>query len=137
MVAILGDVDEEAGITSPWDKLSVTQIRSNATSGIPVTSFKFEQLLPKNRDYYNYQGSLTTPPCSETVQWFVLKERISVPSIFLEQLRVVQAKNGTEVKFNFRDVQALGDHVVMTASQTINKPFIGLLILTLSFLHLL
>ena len=137
VVAILGDVDEDASISSPWDKLSVTQIQSNATSGIPVTSFKFEQLLPKNRDYYYYQGSLTAPLCSEIVQWFVLKERISVPSTFLDQLRMVQAKNGSDVKFNFRDVQALGDRVVMTASQTINKPFIGLLILTLSFLHLL
>ena len=30
-------------------------------------------LLPRDRGYYTFQGSLTTPPCSEDVRWFVLK----------------------------------------------------------------
>ena len=36
-------------------------------------------LLPANTDaYYHYQGSLTTPPCSEIVNWYVLKDPIKV-----------------------------------------------------------
>jgi carbonic anhydrase len=31
------------------------------------------QLLPEVRGYYTFEGSLTTPPCSEHVRWFVLK----------------------------------------------------------------
>jgi carbonic anhydrase len=30
-------------------------------------------LLPSDKGYYSFQGSLTTPPCSEEVRWFVLK----------------------------------------------------------------
>ena len=35
-------------------------------------------LLPARRAYYHYEGSLTTPPCSETVDWLVLEHGIEV-----------------------------------------------------------
>ncbi len=36
-----------------------------------------EGILPSNRDYYRFNGSLTTPPCSEGVRWLVMKSSIS------------------------------------------------------------
>jgi carbonic anhydrase len=36
------------------------------------------QLLPEDRRYYTYMGSLTTPPCSEGVLWMVLKQPVQV-----------------------------------------------------------
>ncbi|HKA60381.1 MAG TPA: carbonic anhydrase family protein [Gemmatimonadales bacterium] len=35
-------------------------------------------LLPSHRGYYTFSGSLTTPPCTEGVTWFVLKEATQV-----------------------------------------------------------
>jgi carbonic anhydrase len=35
-------------------------------------------LLPADRDYIRYNGSLTTPPCSEGVRWLLMKQRMSV-----------------------------------------------------------
>ncbi|MDP3404719.1 MAG: carbonic anhydrase family protein [Brevundimonas sp.] len=41
-------------------------------------------LLPEQRDYFRYEGSLTTPPCSETVAWAVLAEPITVSEAQIE-----------------------------------------------------
>ena len=40
--------------------------------------FKPYDLLPADRDYYRFNGSLTTPPCTEGVRWIVLKNYASV-----------------------------------------------------------
>ncbi|MDM8523605.1 carbonic anhydrase [Desulfococcaceae bacterium HSG8] len=36
-------------------------------------SINADALLPYNRSYYRFNGSLTTPPCSEGVRWLVMK----------------------------------------------------------------
>lgn len=41
-------------------------------------AFTPRKLLPRQLSYYRYPGSLTTPPCSETVEWLVLKNPIAV-----------------------------------------------------------
>jgi len=42
-------------------------------------------LLPADRGYYTFPGSLTTPPCSEDVTWFVLKHPVTVSAAEIEQ----------------------------------------------------
>ena len=53
---------------------------SNKT-GITINA---ADLLPGNRKMFHYGGSLTTPPCSENVNWFVMKNPIEVSD---EQIR--------------------------------------------------
>ncbi len=38
------------------------------------------ELLPSERGYYTYMGSLTTPPCSEGVLWVVMKQPVQLSS---------------------------------------------------------
>jgi carbonic anhydrase len=42
-------------------------------------------LLPHDHDYYRFNGSLTTPPCSEGVNWFVIKSNDSVSKEQIEK----------------------------------------------------
>ena len=48
-------------------------------------SFDADNLFPKNRDYYRYNGSLTTPPCTEGVRWFVMKETLTISKNQIKQ----------------------------------------------------
>jgi len=51
-----------------------------------TVSVNVEELLPRQHGYYTYSGSLTTPPCTEGVTWYVLK---STSTLSDEQLATV------------------------------------------------
>jgi carbonic anhydrase len=43
------------------------------------------QLVPSDHSYYTFSGSLTTPPCSEDVTWFVLKQPMTISQAEIQQ----------------------------------------------------
>ncbi|MCB1652117.1 MAG: carbonic anhydrase family protein [Alphaproteobacteria bacterium] len=69
-------------------------------------SINAANLLPESLDYYRYEGSLTTPPCTEGVQWHVLKDTIEVSE---DQLRAFQSV----FPVNARPVQPLNERVII------------------------
>jgi carbonic anhydrase len=50
-------------------------------------------LLPQDRSYFRYQGSLTTPPCTEGVDWFVMAEPVEVDADLIDRFRQVMGPN--------------------------------------------
>jgi len=52
-----------------------------------ATPVSAEALMPADRAYYRYRGSLTTPPCSEGVMWLVLKTPVTASKEQIEQVR--------------------------------------------------
>ncbi len=55
-----------------------------AALAAPLDPAKF---LPKAKKFYRYEGSLTTPPCSEVVDWTVYEAPIEVASADIETFR--------------------------------------------------
>jgi carbonic anhydrase len=55
-------------------------------------------LLPRTRTYYRYSGSLTTPPCSETVDWLLLTDAIEVAQADIASFAKLFAMNARPVQ---------------------------------------
>ena len=105
VVAVMADAGSER-YDSIFNNLPLHKIqRYNA----PIhTNLPYYLFLPRSYSYYYYFGSLTTPKCSERVEWFVMKDRITVPRSYLAQLRTMHKDTaGHCLQFNYRDPQPL------------------------------
>ncbi|MFI4901860.1 MAG: carbonic anhydrase [Burkholderiales bacterium] len=87
-----------------WKHLPRQKENEVAVEGVEVNA---ADLLPPNRAaYYTFAGSLTTPPCSEGVTWFVMKAPSSVSSgevarfaqLYPMNARPTQPLNGREIR---------------------------------------
>jgi carbonic anhydrase len=58
-----------------WDNVPAQKGEEEVHKNIQID---VSGLLPAGKGYYTFQGSLTTPPCSEGVTWFVLKQPVTV-----------------------------------------------------------
>jgi carbonic anhydrase len=70
------------------------------------THLNLNKLLPKNKTYWRYSGSLTTPPCSEGVVWIIIKQPLTVSPDQLKKF------TSTMHHHNNRPVQPLHGRVV-------------------------
>jgi len=64
-------------------------------------------MLPKDKHYYRFNGSLTTPPCTEGVRWFVLKSPVTVSKEQVEKFHHLMHHD------NNRPIQPLDARVVI------------------------
>ncbi|WP_371816783.1 carbonic anhydrase [Rhizobacter sp. AJA081-3] len=69
-------------------------------------SLDLNALLPPERSYFTYMGSLTTPPCSEGVLWMVMKQPVSISQeqiaifsrLYPMNARPIQSASGRLIK---------------------------------------
>lgn len=106
-VAVIGvffEIDEKKG-----DNLFINSLKLDSI-GTPIVIVPHELLGDLHRpEFYAYKGSLTTPPCSELVNWFVLKKPLTITKKQLELFsqRLVHSKHG-----NRRETQPLNGRTV-------------------------
>lgn len=105
-LAVIG-VLVESGAPNPvigklWQKIPGTEGQSNTLD----TAINAMDLLPKEKSYYYYPGSLTTPPCSEGVRWLVMKHNITMSD---DQIAALKKAIGFA---NNRPIQPLNGRIV-------------------------
>jgi carbonic anhydrase len=61
-------------VQSVWNNLPLEKGEELAARG----TLNLNDLLPTERSYFTYMGSLTTPPCSEGVLWMVMKQPVQI-----------------------------------------------------------
>jgi carbonic anhydrase len=80
----------------------------------PAVKVDVDALLPSARATYRYDGSLTTPPCSEGVKWLVLTTPIELsPEQIGAFTRLISGNN--------RPVQPLNGRAVITDAVAVSS----------------
>lgn len=89
-------------ITTLWENLPTEKEKAHKSTAVEVNAI---QLIPANHGYYRYAGSLTTPPCTEGITFYILdtpmelsKEQIAkFAEYYPDNARPVQPLNGRTV----------------------------------------
>jgi carbonic anhydrase len=103
VVAVLFELgNANSLIDTLWKNLPPEKEKPQDT---PSVSIQAEDLLPSERSYFTYAGSLTTPPCTEGVSWYVLNNYATISpqqvaafaKIYPTNARPIQPTNGREI----------------------------------------
>ncbi len=95
---------ENPVLAKAWKKVPSLKVGEEAKCGLSADEVK--ALMPENKDYYKFMGSLTTPPCSENVKWYVYKNTMTASKEQINTFfstfsfpnnRPVQATNDREI----------------------------------------
>jgi carbonic anhydrase len=104
VVAVLLDIGEaNALIDKVWTYMPLD---SGDRVRMPPELLNLQELLPSDQRYYQFMGSLTTPPCSEGVLWMVFKQPATISKgqhklftqIYPFNARPVQPINGRPIR---------------------------------------
>jgi carbonic anhydrase len=103
VAVLLQEGESNAMIDKVWTYMPLD---SGDRVRMPQGMLDVNELLPKDQRYYQFMGSLTTPPCSEGVLWMVLKQPVSISKaqyklftqLYPNNARPVQSVNGRPVR---------------------------------------
>ncbi|KAH8417316.1 hypothetical protein KR222_008753 [Zaprionus bogoriensis] len=96
------------------DKVNCLKDGKNSTFLDTPVTLRDILVLPglDRRKFYTYKGSLTTPPCSEAVTWFVFPKPVDVSTHLLQRFWCLKDERGKTLKNTYRELQDVCDRKV-------------------------
>jgi carbonic anhydrase len=104
VAVLLGSGQPNALLSTLWRDLPHAQGHEASPPHVLINA---AALLPQSRGYFTYSGSLTTPPCSQGVRWFVLKSPMTISA---KQISVFTR----HYRGNARPIQPLNGRIVLS-----------------------
>lgn len=106
-IAVLGVMIKEGNenevLASLWDALPMEESQDSISV---KDSIDLQNILPEDQTAFYYNGSLTTPPCTEEVKWIVFENPIEMSSEQIEKFKQIFPDN-------HRPVQALNEREIL------------------------
>ena len=99
LIIVLG-VMFEVGACNPFLAQFVNHLPASETQPPYVDedlTYNAFDLLPANKSYFTYAGSLTTPPCSEVVTWMVMENKAQATAAEIEAFTKLLHENHRRV----------------------------------------
>ena len=57
-----------------------------------------DKMIPENKSFYHYLGSLTTPPLSENVEWYIMKDPMEISQAQIAAFKQLYSHNNREIQ---------------------------------------
>jgi carbonic anhydrase len=103
VIGILFETGQASSFFSPF--MSTLPTAEDQTVKTSAT-YTVKDVFPANLGHYQYDGSLTTPPCSKGVNWIVLRETTTASAAQLAQFKAIMKQNNRPVQpLNGRQVK--------------------------------
>ena len=102
VAVLIEEGDPNPLINTLWDNMPPRKNKEVESDSVQVN---VSDLLPSNHNYYTFAGSLTTPPCTEGVSWYVLETPVTFSKAQIEKFASIYPRNA-------RPVQPLHNRVV-------------------------
>lgn len=94
---------ENKALAKLWEQMPKTKVQPKKLSSKVLAS----DLTPRDKTYYRYNGSLTTPPCTEGVIWIVMKSPMTASKSQITAFKKVMRHD------NNRPLQPLNGRIVL------------------------